>query len=140
LAACLDWKPFGRSVAVTQLLDLLLIMAATTASLFAVARRFFPFCHETARRAVRDNLPDQDRLVAGLVDALHDVAGFSRRDRRRHWLMAIDTHHKPYYGAHTPNLVGGPKKQGTKWFFGYATAVLLDRGRRYTVGLRSGRA
>jgi hypothetical protein len=116
-------------------LDLLLIMAATTASLFAVARRFFPFCHETARRAVRDNLPDQDRLVSGLVQALHDVAGFSRRDRRRPWLMAIDTHHKPYYGEHNPTIVGGPKKQGTKWFFGYATAVLLNPGRRYTVGL-----
>jgi hypothetical protein len=110
-------------------------MAATTASLFAVARRFFPFSHETARRAVHDNLADADRLVAGLVHSLHDVAGFSRRDRRRHWLLAIDTHHKPYYGERTPAVVGGPKKQGTKWSFGYATAVLLHQGRRYTVGL-----
>lgn len=135
LAGCLDWKPFGRSVSVTQLLDLLLVMAATAASLFAVARRFFPFSHETARRAVRANLPDQARLVAGLVGALHDVAGFSRRDRRRHWLLGIDTHNKPYYGERTPGVGGGPKKQGTKWSFGYATAVLLHAGRRYTVGL-----
>ncbi len=135
LAGCLDWKPFGRSVSVSQLLDLLLVMAATTASLFAVARRFFPFSHETARQAVHDNLPDADRLVAGLVHSLHDVAGFSRRDRRRHWPLAIDTHHKPYYGERTAAVVGGPKKQGTKWSFGYATAILLHKGRRYTVGL-----
>ncbi len=135
LAGCLDWQPFGRSVRVPQLLDLLLVMAATAASLFAVARRFFPFSHETARRAVRANLPDPGRLTAGLVRALHDVAGFSRRDRRRHWLVAIDTHHKPYYGARTPDVVGGPKKQGTKWSFAYATACLLHPGRRYTVGL-----
>jgi hypothetical protein len=135
LAGCLDWHPVGRSVAVPQLLDLLLVMAATAASLSAVARRFFPFSHETARRAVRDNLPDTDRLAAGLVDGLHAVAGFSRRDRRRLWLLAIDTHHKPYYGERTPDVMGGPKKQGTKWSFGYATAVLLHAGRRYTVGL-----
>src|SRR5262245_19041809 len=50
LSGCLDWKPFGRSVAVAHLLDLLLLMAATTASLFAVARRFFRFRHDTARQ------------------------------------------------------------------------------------------
>jgi hypothetical protein len=135
LAGCLDWKPVGRSVSVPQLLDLLLVMAATAASLFAVARRFFPFSHETARRAVRGNLPGPGRLVAGLVGALHDTLALSRQDRRRHWLVGIDTHHKPYYGRRTPAVVGGPKKHGTKWSFGYATAVLLHDRRRYTVGL-----
>lgn len=135
LAGCLDWRPVGRAVSVAQLLDLLLVMAATAASLFAVARRFFPFCHETARKAVRANLPGRDRLTAGLVGALHAVAAFSRRDRRRPWLVAIDTHHKPYYGERTPDVVGGPRTRGTKWSFGYATAALLHAGRRYTVGL-----
>src|SRR5439155_27310927 len=32
-------------------------------------------------------------------------------------------------------VVGGPKKQGTKWFFSYATAVLLHKRRRYTIAL-----
>jgi hypothetical protein len=135
LSGCLDWKPFRQSVSVSALLDLLLLMAATTASLFATVRRFFPFSHETAARAIRENLPDMDRLVAGLVDSLHDVLGFSRLDRRRRWLLGIDIHHKAYYGQRTPDVVGGPKKQGTKWFFGYATAVLLHKRRRYTVGL-----
>lgn len=135
LSGCLDWQPFRQSVSVPQLLDLLRVMAATTASLFAAARRFFPFSHQTARAAVRANLPDRNRLVGGLVGSLHAVLSFSRQDRRRHWLLAIDTHHKPYYGRHTPDVVGGPKKQGTKWSFGYATAVLLHAGRRYTVGL-----
>jgi hypothetical protein len=39
----LDWKPFHDSVSVEQLLDLLLLMAASTASLFATVRRFFSF-------------------------------------------------------------------------------------------------
>ena len=90
LSGCLDWKPFRQSVTVTALLDVLLLMGATTASLFATVRRFFSFSHETAARAIKANLPDEDGLVAGLVGALHDVLGFSRLDRRRHWLLGND--------------------------------------------------
>ena len=135
LRGALDWRPYHRSVSVAQLLDLLLLMAATTASLFATSRRFFRFSHETARRAVRVNLPAIDRLTAGLVHSLHEVLALSRQDRRRHWMMAIDAHHVSYYGRRTPHVVGGPKKQGTKWSFGYATAMVLHDRRRYTVGL-----
>jgi len=138
LHSSLDWKPFHESVSVNHLLDLLLLMAASTASLFAVVRRFFPFSHQTASLAVKANLPDREhiqRLTWGLVDALHDVAQFSRRDRRRHWMAAIDVHNVPYYGEPTPDVVGGPKKQGTKWFFAYATAVLLHKRRRYMIAL-----
>jgi hypothetical protein len=131
----LDWKPFHNSVSVGHLLDLLLLMAAATASLFATVRRFFSFSHETASRAVKANLPTMDRLVQGLVQALYDVMHFSRQDRRRRWLLAIDTHNVAYYGQRGSYVVGGPKKQGTKWFFSYATAVLLHKHRRYTVAL-----
>jgi len=133
--AHLDWKPFHDSVSVADLLDLLLLMAASTASLFATVRRFFAFSHETARRAVQANLPPMDRLIPALVQTLFDAADFSRSDRRRSWLLAIDTHNVAYYGQRGAYVVGGPKKQGTKWFFSYATAVLLHKHRRYTVAL-----
>jgi hypothetical protein len=139
LGGCLDWQPFHDSVGIDDLLDLLLLMAATTASLFATVRRFFSFSHQTATLAVRANLPTMERLIEGLVHALYDVMQFGREDRRRHWLLAIDIHNVAYYGQRTaeiaPYVVGGPKKQGTKWFFSYATAVLLHRQRRYTVAL-----
>jgi hypothetical protein len=71
-----------------------------------------------------------------LVDGLHDVLCFSRRDRRRSWTLAIDNHDVPYYGkVSTPHIIGGQKKQGIKYFFRYASAVLIHRHRRYTVGL-----
>ena len=140
LGDCLDWKPFHQSVGVDDLLDLLLLMAASTASLFATVRRFFSFSHQTATLAVQANLPTMERLIEGLVHALYDVMQFGRQDRRRHWLLAIDIHNVAYYGKRTadiaPYIVGGPKKQGTKWFFSYATAVLLHGRRRYTVALR----
>src|SRR5882762_727063 len=115
LSRSLDWKPFHESVSVDHLLDLLLLMAASTASLFATVRRFFSFSHQTATLAVTANLPDRknvDQLTHGLVDALFEVAQFSRRDRRRRWMAAIDTHLVPYYGKPNPDVVGGPKKQG----------------------------
>lgn len=138
LAMSLDWKPFHKSVSVDHLLDLLLLMAASTASLFATVRRFFSFSHQTASLAVKANLPERQNigwLTRGLVTALYEVAAFSRKDRHRNWMVAIDTHLVPYYGTPTPDLVGGPKKQGTKWFFCYATAVLLHKRRRYTIAL-----
>lgn len=138
LRSSLDWKPFHESVRVDHLLDVLLLMAASTASLFATVRRFFAFSHQTASLAVKANLPDRqniDRLTRGLVTALDEVAAFSPKDRRRQWMVAIDTHNVPDYGQPTPDLVGGPKKQGTKWFFCYATAVLLHKRRRYTIAL-----
>lgn len=135
LQSALPWQAFGESVSVADLLDLLLWMAAATASLFAVVRRFFPFSHETASRAVKANLPGSAQLVQGLLQALYATAAFSRQDRRRRWLLAIDTHYVPYYGQRTPGVLGGPRKQGTKWFFGYATAVLLHQRRRYTIAL-----
>ena len=137
LFGCLDWKPFRETVSAIQLVDLVLFMAATAASLSDTIRRFFCFSHETARQAIKATLPDRDRLLAGLIHSLHDVLSFSRLDRRRRWLLAIDIHNKPYYGKRTPDVVGGPKKKGTKWSFAYTTAVLLHKGRRYTVGLCS---
>jgi hypothetical protein len=137
LESSLDWKPYHQSVTVSHLLDLLLIMGATTASLCATVKRFFGFSHETALRAVKFNLRSMDKLVTGLVKSLHNVLLFSRQDRRRHWTVAIDTHYVPYYGKRkrTRYVIGGQKKRGTKWFFGYATAVLLHKHRRYTVAL-----
>lgn len=136
LAATLGGNGFGRSVTAAQLLDLLLLVAATARTLFAVVTRHFPFSHETARQAVRRHLPAADALRERLTDALHAVAAFTRRDRRRRWTVALDTHYVPFYGDRsTAGVIGGPRKAGTQFFHAYATAVLLHRRRRYTVGL-----
>ena len=143
LARVLPFQPYGTLLSVARLLGILLLVAALRSSLSAVTRRGrFGCSHETARQAVQANLPTGpdrlDTLRQGLVAALYDVAAFKRRDRRRRWDVAIDTHYAPYYGANpkrTPGVVGGQKKQGTQYFFAYATAVLIHRRRRYTVGL-----
>jgi len=135
LQQALPWKPYGRLVTVARLLGLLLLLAALRSSLSAVVRRFrFGFSHETARQAVQANLPDRDTLTTALVDALYQLGG--RLLRRRRWVVAFDLHLRPFYGDHaTAGIVGGQKKQGTNYFYGYATAELVHRRHRYTVGL-----
>lgn len=136
LRRALPWQGYGLLVTPTLLVDVLLLVAALGSSLSAVVRRFaFGFSHETARKALRANLPDTAAaLAAGLADALHAFGG--RPWRRRRWDIAADLHYCPFYGDRgTADIVGGPHKQGTKYFYAYATAVLLHRRHRYTVAL-----
>ena len=135
LQQALPWKRHGRHVTVRRLLDLLLLVAALRSSLSAVVRRFrFGFSHETARQAVAANLPDLPCLQQGLLDALYAFGG--RALRRRPWDIAIDLHYCPFYGDRTtPGVLGGQKKHGSKHHYVYATAAVIHRRHRYTVGL-----
>lgn len=70
-----------------------------------------------------------DALALRLTDALHTAAAFGRADRRQSWTVAIDLHYVPYYGDKgADQVVGGQKKQGTKFFHCYGTAVLIRKG------------
>ena len=135
LQRVLEWKPYHESVTVMELLSLLLLMASRRQSLFATVKRLFDFSHETASRAIKAQLPSLEQMTNGLLDALHDVPKFTARQRRQAWTIAIDIHNVCYYGKWNPYLVGGQKKQGTQWFYSYATAILLHKRARYTVGL-----
>jgi hypothetical protein len=135
LRTVFDWKPYGRSVTVDHLLSMLLLMATHATSLFDIVRRHFAFSPQTVYKALKANALTSAKLTEGLNRALHDVLTLSRLDRRRAWNLAIDTHYVPYYGQKTAAILGGPRKQGTKCFHGYATAVLIHRRRRYTVAL-----
>jgi hypothetical protein len=135
LKRSLPWHNYGKLVTVQKLLDLLLLTSLLSWSISATARRLrFGFSHETARGALHDNLHGLDQLTHGLVDALYMFG--SRHLRRRLWVVAIDEHRCPFYGDRsTPGVTGGPKKQGTKYAYGYATAALVHHRHRFTVGL-----
>lgn len=113
-----------------------LIYAAVLArSLSAAAKNIVDIGRETLRLALAADLPQslevlEDRVIRGLHHAL------PRQLRRKAVPLAIDVHLRPYYGQHnTPGLCGGPRKNGARWFFGYATAVTLLRGQRHTLAL-----
>jgi len=135
LQRALLWAAYGRLVSARRLLDLLLLVAARRSSLSAVVRRFrFGFSHEAARQAVAANLPGTAALTEGLVEALYSCGG--RRWRQRRWDVALDLHYCPFYGDKAAaGAAGGPKKHGRKRHYAYATAVLVHRRHRHTVGL-----
>lgn len=137
IARTLPWKDYGRLATAQKILDVLLLAATLLSSLSAVVKRFrFGFSHETARKAIDSNLcaADLQTLTDGLLDALYFFG--SRVLRRRKWVIAIDEHRDPFYGDRsTSGVTGGQKKHGTKYAFGYATAVIVHLRHRFTVGL-----
>lgn len=61
-----------------------------------------------------------------------------RRMQRRKWRIAIDWHLSPYYGQpyqHIDELYYSKPRQGTKKFHAYATACIVEHGKRYTIAL-----
>jgi putative transposase len=89
-----------------------------------------------ARLALLATLPDFAQLQCRLNRAL--AGGLPKALRRRRQAVAIDLTLLPYYGK-TPNgpqrLYRGARKAGTKQFFGSATAYLICKGCRWTLGL-----
>jgi hypothetical protein len=134
LADAGGWKA-TRRVSVDQLLRVVVLAAAQASSLFDIVRRLFDFSHHAAYRAIHANGSSLDAVADTLNRTLHGVFRLSRIDRRKGWVVAIDTHLVPYYGRRTTHVVGGPRKAGTKYFHGYATATIVENGWRYTLAI-----
>ena len=81
-------------------------------------------------RAVMRALEMERRINDGLLR--WTPKAFFRRPRR----LAIDLHQRPYYGRRKDVPVrGGKPKKGTKWFWTWATATVVEHGRRWTVAM-----
>jgi hypothetical protein len=94
-------------------------------------------CGEAVMTSLEDGLP---KTLPVLERRLHQVltAPLPRRMRRRAWQVAIDWHLQPYYGQPKKSrneLYYGKPKQGTTKFHAYATACIVEYGRRYTLAL-----
>jgi putative transposase len=118
--------------------NVLLYAAARLASLVAACRDLSAApSPQAAFQALKGGLPRTLAVLEGrLNDALLGVG--ARRLRRRAWPVAIDSHLVPYYGRpqRSRNEVYCSKpRQGTTRFHAYATACVVQAGRRYTLAL-----
>jgi putative transposase len=134
LQTCLKFTDYKRTCPATMLVSLLLFGACQVASLAAVCRRLTGVpSDETARKALKANLPDDQelerRLNAALVDRL------PRALRKRQWPVAIDYFAVPYYGKpqEEGQLRRGPAERGTSRYHTYATAFVVRKGYRFTL-------
>ena len=87
--------------------------------------------------ALDDGLP---KTFPVLEQRLNDCLTEKLPPRMRHyvWSIAIDYHLQPYYGEphkRRNEIYYSKPKQGTKKFHAYATACIVEYGRRYTLAL-----
>lgn len=132
-------RDHGPKCTAPVVLAVLFWAAARMASLAAAcaALRDAP-SDQAVRNALLATLPDFARLQRALNRAL--VGGLPRVLRRHGQYIAIDLTLLPYYGlpqSDPEELYRGPRKAGTQWFHAYATAYVIVRGCRYTLGLRA---
>lgn len=136
LVEALDWSTAPTRLQPLPLVQLLVRAAAALRSLSAVVRaaQAAP-SWETVRRALLHYLPAQPLdLLPATTRALHRRLPKSLPRRPR--TMAIDWHLRPFYGKpRTPGVCRGQPKAGTKYFFAYASLLVLRRGQSFTVGL-----
>jgi hypothetical protein len=127
------WLCTGRVV-----LSIVLRAAARSISVSAACRDLSRGPSDQAvMTALEEGLPRtlpvlEGRLNKALTDPL------PRGMRRRAWELAIDWHLQPYYGQPDKSrneLYYGKPRQGTKKFHAYASACIVEYGRRYTVAL-----
>lgn len=131
-------KDHGWLCTAVMVLNVVLRAAARSFSVQAACRDLSRApSGDAAMTAIEDGLP-KTRLV--LENRLNQaLAGeWPASLKRRAWRVAIDYHEVPYYGQpqKTENQFRRSKpKQGTTKFHTYATACIVQHGRRYTIGL-----
>jgi hypothetical protein len=131
-------KDHGWKCAATIVLGITLRAAARCISISAACRDLANAPSDQAvMTALDEGLPKtllvlERRLNDALIDPL------PRRMRRRAWNLAIDWHLQPYYGQPFQSrneLYYGQPKLGTTKFHAYASACIVEYGRRYTLVL-----
>lgn len=137
LSAALKLEYRGRKCTAEILLQILLIAAARTVSIFAACRDLADApSDQTIRNALQASLPDiaglQRRLNLSLCTNLPKA--LFRKPRR----IAIDLTLIPYHGEphqDEQEIYRSTPKSGTTHFHAYATAAVVHKGHRYTLAL-----
>jgi hypothetical protein len=131
-------KDHGWLCTATVVLGIVLRAAGRSISISAACR---DLAHGPSDQAVMTALEDGlPKTLCVLERRLNDalVKNLPRRMRRRAWQVAIDWHLQPYYGQpykRRNELYYGKPKLGTTKFHAYASACIVEHGRRYTLAL-----
>lgn len=131
-------KDRGRLCTAVMVLNIVLRAAARSFSIHAVCGDSSKApTGEAVMTAIEKGLPKTRQVLENRIN--HALVGeLPKRLKRRAWQVAIDYHEVPYYGQpqKTKNQFRRSKpKQGTSKFHTYATACIVQQGRRYTLAL-----
>jgi hypothetical protein len=131
-------KDHGWRCTAVVVLGIVLRAAARSISVSAACR---DLAHGPSDQAVMTALEDGlPKTLLVLERRLNEamVGYLPRCLRRRAWEVAIDWHLDPYYGRpyrSRNEIYYGQPKQGTSKFHAYASACIVEYGRRYTLAL-----
>ena len=137
LGAALKLEYRGTKCNARTVLQILLIAAARTVSIFAACRDLADApCDQTIRNALAASLPDIAELERRLNLSLRTnlPPALFRKSRR----IAIDLTLIPYHGRphqDEQEIYRSAPKSGTTHFHAYATAAVVHKGHRYTLAL-----
>jgi len=127
----------GRKCNTSVILQVLLIAASRVVSLFAACRDLADAPSDQAvRDALAATLPSLTELEKRLNKSL--VTKLPKSLKRKSRMVAIDLTLIPYHGQPAMDIkeiYRSKAKSGTTHFHAYATAVVMHKGYRYTVGL-----
>ncbi len=127
----------GTKCTASTLLQILLIAAARTVSIYAACRDLADApTDQTVRNALEASLPEVLELERRLNRSLctHLPKALFRKSRR----IAIDLTLIPYHGQphdDEKEIYRSSPKSGTTHFHAYATAAVIHKGHRYTLAL-----
>lgn len=137
LRAALRLKYEGTKCTASTLLQVLLIAAARTVSIFAACRDLADApSDQTIHNALSASLPKMSELERRLNRAL--VTDLPKALRRKARMIAIDLTLIPYHGQpllDEKEIVRSTPKSGTTHFHAYATAVVVHKGHRWTLAM-----
>jgi len=130
----------GYKCTTAELVDVLLGIASTRGTLEQVCAELPGMPDATTIRAYLNAQLQLGQLaeVAAAVNAVLQTQ-IPRRVRRHAQVVALDFHDRPYYGKSTAEeglWVRGKAKAGTTRFYRVATAYVIHRGLRVTVGIK----
>jgi hypothetical protein len=131
-------KDHGRVCTAVVVLGIVLRAAARSISVSAACRDLAKAPSDQAvMTALIEELPQTLPVLEGRLNEA--LTGAMPRAMRRHaWPVAIDFHLNPYYGRpfrSRNEIYYGQPKQGTTAFHAYASACIVQYGRRYTLAL-----
>jgi hypothetical protein len=130
-------RDHGRKCTAVTLLTVLFYAAARITSLAAACKALVRApSYQATHDALLATRPDIHELQRRLNRALQ--GDLPRALRRARQPIAIDLHLAPYHGEplkDADEVYRSQAKSGTSHFHAYATAYVIRKGRRYTVGL-----
>lgn len=137
LSSALKLEYEGRKCTASTVLQVLLIAAARTASIFAACRDLAAApTDQTIRNALEASLPEIGELERRLNRSL--CTRLPKALYRKSRPIAIDLTLIPYHGQPSQDkqeIYRSTPKRGTTHFHAYATAAVVHQGHRYTLAL-----